>query len=120
MAFQIVDDVLDYSEANSEIGKEVNADLAEGKITLPLILVLTDLTPKEREFVAKALLAIKAGDLRNLDEVYALVNRHEGPKKAMDYAVQYSNQAIQCLEKIQLQSNELFVELVHFNLARNK
>ena len=49
MAFQIVDDLLDYSESTAAIGKRVGADLREGKLTLPVIYALQQAGPVERK-----------------------------------------------------------------------
>ncbi|CAM2058283.1 Polyprenyl synthetase family protein [Desulfovibrionales bacterium] len=49
IAFQLVDDALDYSGTTETIGKSVGADLAEGKITLPLLLYLATLAPAQRQ-----------------------------------------------------------------------
>ena len=49
MAFQIMDDLLDYTLSEEEIGKPVGKDLREGKITLPLIYTLSNLEGTEIE-----------------------------------------------------------------------
>lgn len=49
MAFQIVDDLLDYSESTAAIGKRVGADLREGKLTLPVIYALQQAGPVARK-----------------------------------------------------------------------
>jgi len=54
-AFQLIDDVLDYSGAEGETGKHLGDDLAEGKPTLPLIHVLTHGTPEQRDCVRNAI-----------------------------------------------------------------
>ena len=54
-AFQLIDDVLDYSGAESEIGKSLGDDLAEGKPTLPLIRVLRTGTPEQAAVVRRAI-----------------------------------------------------------------
>src|SRR6185503_3955320 len=55
-AFQLVDDVLDYSGDHAVIGKNVGDDLAEGKATLPLIYVMKHGTPEQAKLVRRAIL----------------------------------------------------------------
>src|SRR5215470_4814348 len=51
MAFQLVDDVLDFTSREKTLGKPVGGDLREGKVTLPLVYALEQATPAERELV---------------------------------------------------------------------
>ncbi|MGB0459541.1 MAG: polyprenyl synthetase family protein, partial [Porticoccaceae bacterium] len=53
MAFQILDDVLDYQGDASVIGKNVGDDLSEGKMTLPLIHARDQLGAGEREMICR-------------------------------------------------------------------
>jgi octaprenyl-diphosphate synthase len=53
-AFQIVDDMLDYSGRTADIGKHLGDDLREGKVTLPLIHALRHATPEQRVLVERA------------------------------------------------------------------
>ncbi len=66
IAFQLIDDVLDYSADSDELGKNVGDDLAEGKPTLPLIHVMEKGSEAQRELVRKA---IENGGLDELDNV---------------------------------------------------
>jgi octaprenyl-diphosphate synthase len=78
-AFQLVDDVLDYSGAAQETGKSLGDDLAEGKPTLPLIHVMQTGSAQERELVRRA---IREGGRDDFAPVLAAI-RSTG---ALDYA----------------------------------
>jgi octaprenyl-diphosphate synthase len=73
-AFQLVDDVLDYSGASDELGKNVGDDLREGKPTLPLIRVMQAGSPADRAIVSEA---IRAGGTDRFDEIHAAILRHD-------------------------------------------
>jgi octaprenyl-diphosphate synthase len=77
-AFQLIDDVLDYSGDHHETGKNVGDDLAEGKPTLPLIYAMKHGTPEQARVVRHA---IEQGGLEELDQVLAAI-RDTG---ALDY-----------------------------------
>src|SRR5580704_114114 len=55
IAFQLVDDMLDFTSNEKVLGKPVGSDLREGKVTLPLIYALEEATPEERQLVATVL-----------------------------------------------------------------
>jgi len=75
IAFQLVDDMLDYSAAQATLGKSVGDDFREGKITLPVILAFRRGTEEERGFWRRTLetLEQEPGDL---DHAIALMERH--------------------------------------------
>ena len=78
-AFQLIDDVLDYSGDHAETGKNVGDDLAEGKPTLPLIYAMKNGTPQQAAVIRRA---IEQGGLNELDAVMTAI-RDTG---ALDYA----------------------------------
>lgn len=86
-AFQLIDDVLDYSGNASDIGKNVGDDLREGKPTLPLIYLMSHGTPEQRQLVRSC---IENGDEQHFDEILAAITssgalnytRHEAEKAA--------------------------------------
>ena len=66
MAYQIVDDVLDYSSSFEIMGKDVGDDLAEGKVTLPMIYTLERAMPDMQEMISQAILN---KDSKNADKI---------------------------------------------------
>ncbi len=77
-AFQLIDDVLDYAGDAAEIGKNVGDDLREGKPTLPLIYLMENGTPAERELVRNC---IEQGDEQQFDAILAAITS----SGALDY-----------------------------------
>lgn len=77
-AFQLVDDVLDYSSSSEEIGKNIGDDLAEGKPTLPLIYSMRQGTPEQAQTIRTA---IEQGGREHTDAVMAAIES----TKAIDY-----------------------------------
>lgn len=71
-AFQLVDDVLDYSGNAKEIGKNLGDDLAEGKPTLPLIYAMQHGTPEQSRLIREA---IEQSDISRFEEVLQIVQQ---------------------------------------------
>ena len=78
IAFQLIDDALDYKASTEELGKNLGDDLAEGKPTLPLIYAIQNGSPEEAEIIISA---IKTGNRDVFNDVYTVVKR----TKAIDY-----------------------------------
>jgi octaprenyl-diphosphate synthase len=70
VAFQLVDDLLDYKGDAETLGKNVGDDLAEGKPTLPLIYTMREGTPEQAALVRKA---IQKGGIEDLESIRAAV-----------------------------------------------
>lgn len=87
-AFQIIDDILDYSSDAATLGKNIGDDLMEGKPTLPLIAALKMTQGDEQRLIRKS---IQTGGLAHLDAVIELVKR----SGALDYCRQRASQETQ-------------------------
>jgi octaprenyl-diphosphate synthase len=75
IAFQIIDDVLDYSAKQADLGKTVGDDFREGKITLPVILAFRRGTPEERDFWRRTLEDLDQND-NDLAYAMELMTKH--------------------------------------------
>ena len=99
MAFQIVDDLLDYTGGEAVTGKPSGLDLREHKVTLPLISVLPRLAASERQQV-EALFGSAAPDDEQVARVVQLVERNGGLEYARDRAAAFAAEAEGALEDL--------------------
>jgi octaprenyl-diphosphate synthase len=97
IAFQLVDDVLDYSVQTDELGKNVGDDLAEGKPTLPLIHALSKGTPEQVQLIRTA---IEQGSRDQLDEILKAIESTGAITYTYDVARQAAAQATEYLSDI--------------------
>lgn len=84
-AFQLIDDVLDYSSSSDELGKNIGDDLAEGKPTLPLLYAMWHGTASDAEIIRDA---IENGGLEHIDKIKAAINS----TGAISYAAKIANE----------------------------
>lgn len=91
-AFQIIDDALDYSSDTKVMGKNPGDDLAEGKMTLPLIYALQNCKAADQDFITNT---IKNGDITQLEKIKFLIAQSGALdytlKKAQDFAKKAQN-----------------------------
>ncbi len=97
LAFQLVDDVLDFTSDESTLGKPVGSDLKEGKLTLPLIYLMRDGEPRHRNLVRDAL---RDGSLASSarDEIIQLVRNYHTADRVLEKAHDYARKARACLD----------------------
>ena len=99
LAFQLVDDVLDYRGESGAMGKNTGDDLREGKMTLPVILALNDANPAEREIITASLGKPDAPDTA-LAQIVAIMNRHNALGRTVDEAHQHVRRAREALAPV--------------------
>jgi octaprenyl-diphosphate synthase len=97
LAFQLVDDALDYQSDREELGKNIGADLAEGKPTLPLIYALQRGSPKEQVIIRRA---IEQGGLEELDTILAAIQSTGAIAYTLTRAREASRQAATALSRV--------------------
>lgn len=92
VAFQLVDDILDFTSSATKLGKPVGSDLREGKVTLPLILTLESCTAAERESIG-TVLRERAYRSVPLETVLALLEKYQGVERARKQAETFAEKA---------------------------
>jgi len=97
IAFQIIDDALDYSSSGEEIGKNIGDDLAEGKPTLPLIRAMQVGTPEQRATLREA---IEKGGREYIDVVMAAIESTDAIEYTSRLAEEEAAKAIAALEAL--------------------
>jgi octaprenyl-diphosphate synthase len=97
IAFQLVDDILDFSARQAELGKTVGDDFREGKITLPVILAYQRGSESEREFWRRCLEDLDQNEA-DLGQAIVLMDRHNALGDAMARARRYGAKARAALE----------------------
>lgn len=116
-AFQLIDDVLDYSAEESDTGKHLGDDLAEGKPTLPLIHVMQHGTPAQAALVRGA---IESGGRDDFAAVLAAIQHTGALEETRRYAQAEASLAIAAISDLppSIFKNAL-LELSHFAVERN-
>lgn len=84
-AFQLIDDILDYTGNSEVIGKNLGDDLQEGKVTLPLIQAMAAGTSAEKELIQSA---IKNPHIDRLGDILEILHRTQALSYAQERAVQ--------------------------------
>ncbi len=96
LAFQLVDDLLDFTASARQLGKPVLSDLKEGKVTLPLIYAMDNGNHEARELVQRVLAEKEFQSVRP-EKIVALVRDSGALDRARQLAREYSRQAKACL-----------------------
>jgi octaprenyl-diphosphate synthase len=116
-AFQLIDDVLDYSASADDIGKNIGDDLAEGKPTLPLIRAMREGTPEQAQVIRQA---IEHGGLEQIEAILQAIES----TGAIDYTARCAqteaHKAIEALSCIPASHyKDALMALAHFAVNRS-
>ena len=116
-AFQLIDDVLDYTSSSDDMGKNVGDDLAEGKPTLPLIYAMRKGTAEQADLIRTA---IEKGGYDHIDQVQAVIHA----TGALDYTASVARKeadfALKELDGLDDSDyKQALVSLAHLSVDRN-
>ncbi|WP_138419989.1 polyprenyl synthetase family protein [Aquibacillus sediminis] len=96
MAFQIIDDILDYQGNSETLGKPIMADIRQGLYNLPLIFAMQ----ANKSAFHKILKKKEALTDHDLEQLMELINHYKGVEKARKLAERYTNKALKELNKL--------------------
>ena len=97
IAFQLIDDVLDYSSSAEVLGKNLGDDLAEGKPTLPIIHAIKNCSNFEKNIIQAA---IEHGDLSKLSAIQEIIKSTDANKYTYNLAKEAANKAVAAINDI--------------------
>ncbi len=116
LAFQLVDDALDYDASPDELGKNIGDDLAEGKPTLPLIYAMANGSAAERHMIREA---IQTGGTQNLTSIQLAIESSGGLRYTAERAREEALLAMAALEGLpKSRYREGLAELARFAIER--
>ena len=119
IAFQLVDDALDYTGTKT-LGKKIGDDFKEGKMTLPAIISISHSNDKEKIFWKKAIENLDQSD-SDFNRAIELINKYNGIETTIDMAKEYCIEAIQSLDIFPRSQTKLALEsLAYIAINRQK
>jgi octaprenyl-diphosphate synthase len=118
IAFQMADDLFDYTLQTSELGKEVGADLREGKLTLPVIYALKQAQPMDREKMIK-IIQDKDFSTDDFATLIDLLENYDGLAYTKKAAASYIDTAKAALSVFEpSQTKDTMLDIANYALAR--
>lgn len=119
MAFQLVDDALDYSAKQEELGKTVGDDFREGKITYPILLAYQKADAEEKKFWERV---IETGDQneQDLQHALSLIHKHQALEATLQEAMSFANKACDAIRHFpEGELHSLFEETAKYTVNRH-
>ncbi len=124
IAFQIMDDILDYSSSSNVFGKEIGNDFFEGKVTLPIIITYKRANNSEKQKIKEIFsqnLMSDAKDQDLLQEIIFLIRKYDALNIAKSKALSYHQKALDDLGIFpDSEAKEMLISLLDYAIGRKK
>ena len=118
IAFQLVDDAIDYASDGATMGKDIGDDFRDGKMTLPVILAHARGTAEEQSFWREAMLGNKISEA-DLNHATSLLRKHKAIDDTIERARHYGQRAIDAITHFPASdAKAALIEAVEFAIAR--
>ena len=118
MAFQLIDDAIDYASDKNSLGKNIGDDFKEGKITLPVILAYIRSNKKEKEFWKKTIIDLDQKE-NDFYEAFLIMTKYKCITDTIERAKHFANVAIDSLGIFnENEYKSALMNLIHSSLNR--
>ena len=119
LAFQISDDVLDYSGNQADLGKSIGDDFKEGKVTLPVILALQSASAEEKIFWQRCVQEVQQND-GDFIKALGILQKHDSLNKSLSQSHDYAVKAVESLKGLpDTHLREVMTELAFYAVNRS-
>ena len=118
IAFQMIDDALDYMADNTAIDKNIGDDFKEGKITMPLLKVLNDGDEEVKEFLTRTVANLEQTD-KDQQTMLEYIKQYDAIKYTLDNAIKYAKLAkAQIADFPESENKTALIEAVNYAVKR--
>ncbi len=119
MAFQLIDDILDYTASAEALGKPAGSDLKDGQVTIPVLVTLESLTGTDKNKFTELIRRLAEGE-DTLEQALTYINQADAINKSKIIAVEYITKAITALDSIKNSEYKTALkDLANFVLSRS-
>lgn len=121
VAFQIIDDVLDYASDEKTFGKKIGNDFGEGKVTLPIILTYQKATESEKSTIKQIFANNLMGnsDEKSFAQIMELIEKYDSIQNSKNKAIFYHDLAVKNLQEFaETPAKSMLLDILKYGISR--